>query len=492
MNSIFREYDIRGIAQDTKEQKCELNNSLVKKIAYYFTKELFKKKSFIDKSFNDISKLNISLAYDARSSCNRILLALISGINQAGANAFNIGLAPTPVSYFSAFYDNNLGKKIDATMMITGSHNPKEYNGIKMTMLKKPFFADDIYALEKTINSSNINIKDNHNLIELDMKSLYIDYMVKEFKHLKKDLEQTNKQVISFVFDCANGASGVVMGDICKKIGLSYKGLYENPDGNFPNHHPDPSDEKNLIDIKNELKNGNFDYGFAYDGDGDRIAFLTKKYNIKGDILALLFAQNAKAPFRVVGEVKCSVLMYDGINSMKDKKAIMYKTGHSNLKTKLQQNNFELASEVSGHIFFNDIYFGYDDAIYASFRVLRLICDMTKKSGDINCVDNFINNLPKIYNTDELKINVKENYKFEIMSDIKKLLEYEVKNNNDIVDIISIDGVRINYKNGWALIRASNTTPYLITRFESVEEKNLKIYQKNIKDVFDKALKKYV
>ena len=479
MNSIFREYDIRGIAIG---DNCELNDEVVKKIGYFFAKELFAKKQNIDDNCDDISQINISIGYDARLSCNRILKALISGINQAGANAFDIGLVPTPVSYFSAFYDNSLGKNIDATMMITGSHNPKEYNGIKMTMLKKPFFGDEIYALGNKIINSDMQIQDNDKCTDLDMKKLYIKYMINEFSDLKSFDDR-------FVFDCANGASGVVMRDICEGIGLKFKGLYEDPDGNFPNHHPDPSEEKNLQDVKTQLKNNDFKYAFAYDGDGDRIAFLSKKHNIKGDILALLFATFAPAPYRVVGEVKCSALMYDGINAMDGKEAIMYKTGHSNLKTKLQENNFELASEVSGHMFFNDSYFGYDDAIYASFRVMRLINDMSKQNTSI---DEFVDNLPTIYNTDEIKISVEEGYKFEIMDDIAKYFYKLATSHDDIVDIINIDGVRINYKDGWALIRASNTTPYLITRFESIKEANLKIYQTQIQNAFDEALKKYI
>jgi len=248
--------------------------------------------------------------------------------------------------------------------MITGSHNPPEYNGFKITVDRTPFFGDAIYALgDEVLADSQRVIADNTRTLDIDVKTPYIDFMLNEFAHLK-GLEQ------KIVLDCGNGVAGTVVTDIFDALALDYRGLYCEPDGTFPNHHPDPSEEKNLSDLKAALaKEG--DIGFAYDGDADRIAVLTHRHNIKGDQMALLFALGMENP-TVIGEVKCSQVMYDELER-RGAKTIMYKTGHSNLKVKMKETNADLACEVSGHIFFKHRYFGYDDAIYATLRMLELI-----------------------------------------------------------------------------------------------------------------------
>ena len=257
---------------------------------------------------------------------------------------------------------------------------------------------------------------------------------------------------------------------------LDYKGLYCEPDGTFPNHHPDPTIEKNLKDIKELLKN-DAQIGFAYDGDADRIAVLTKKYNIKGDELALLFAKDMKNP-TVIGEVKCSQVMYDEIN--KTGRAVMYKTGHSNLKVKIKELNADLAAEVSGHIFFNDRYFGYDDAIYATFRVLELIYHGVD-------LDKELEKLPKTYSTEEIKVKTTEEEKFKLIERLKSLLKNPPKDFPKIKEIIEIDGVRVIFEDGWGLVRASNTTPILVTRFESTDKNHAKLYEEKLNDLIEKA-----
>ncbi len=447
MKSIFREYDIRGIF------KKELNEQSVKLIGY-----------FLGKRVKKIGKY-VAIGYDARIHSPQLFKWLTSGFNKAEIKVLGMGLVATPVNYFSNYQEFD-GITPSASVMITGSHNPPEYNGFKITIDKKPFFGDDIYKLgEEILNNGNIKIEDNDLYTPIDAKEKYISFMIKEFEHLK-NLDKR------FVFDCGNGVAGVVLQDILNALKLNYEGLYCKPDGTFPNHHPDPSVEENLKDIKDRLKD-NFDYGFAYDGDADRIAVLTKKYNIKGDELALIFAKNMKNPI-VIGEVKCSQVMYDEIN--KFGKAIMYKTGHSNLKVKIKELNANLAAEVSGHIFFNDRYFGFDDAIYTTFRLLELI----KNGVDL---DKEIASMPKTFSTEEIKIKTTETEKFPLMERIKQALQNPPADFPKIKEIITVDGVRVIFENGWGLIRASNTTPVLVTRFEANDKESVKLYEKKLNEI---------
>jgi len=454
MQSIFREYDIRGIFEK------ELNEDVVKKIGYYLAKELIKKDE--DASF-------ISVGYDARTHSPTLKNWLTSGINAAGLEVLDMGLVPTPANYYSNFTEFN-GLESDGSIMITGSHNPPEYNGFKITLKKDPFFGEDIYALGRSIMNSSVVIPNNEVAIEIDAKDKYIDFLVKEFSHLKL----TNKK---FVFDCGNGVAGVVLRTILDRLNISHNILFETPDGTFPNHHPDPSDEHNLEDIKKELNTGVYDFGFAYDGDADRIALLSKNYNFKGDILAIFFSKFIENP-TVIGEVKCSQVMYDTINSYG--KAIMYKTGHSNLKVKIKETNADFAAEVSGHLFFNDRYFGYDDAIYATLRTLELI----DNGFDF---DSEYEKLPKVYSTPEINVTVTEETKFKIIDDLKSKLENPPSYMPAIKDIITVDGIRVIFENGWGLVRASNTTPKLVTRFEADNLENATVYQDALMKLFDEV-----
>ena len=454
MQSIFREYDIRGIFEK------ELNEDVVKKIGYYLAKELMKKDE--DAAF-------IAVGYDARTHSPTLKNWLTSGINCAGLEVLDMGLVPTPANYYSNFTEFN-GLHADGSIMITGSHNPPEYNGFKITLKKDPFFGEDIYALGRSILDSSVEILDNEVSIEIDAKDKYMDYLVKEFSHLKL----TNKK---FVFDCGNGVAGVVLRQILDRLNISHKILFETPDGTFPNHHPDPSDEHNLDDIKKELASGEFDFGFAYDGDADRIALLSKNYNFKGDILAIFFSKFIDNP-TVIGEVKCSQVMYDTINSYG--KAIMYKTGHSNLKVKIKETNADFAAEVSGHLFFNDRYFGFDDAIYATLRTLELLDNGFDFDGEYE-------SLPKVYSTPEINVTVTEDTKFKIIEDLKSKLENPPSYMPAIRDIITVDGIRVIFENGWGLVRASNTTPKLVTRFEADTIENATVYQDALMKLFDEV-----
>ncbi len=449
--SIFREYDIRGI------YKKELNEQSVKLIGYYLGQKIGGDKV-------------VSIGYDARSHSPVLRDYLTSGLNAAGCKVLDMDMVATPVNYFSNYIDFD-GITTDASIMITGSHNPSEYNGFKITVDKSPFFGADIYALgDEIIANQDLVIKDNITKTDIDVKTPYIDFMVKQFSHLKNFPQK-------IIIDGGNGVADTVITDIFDALAFDYEGLYLEPDGTFPNHHPDPSVEANLVDIKQALeKNG--DIAFAYDGDADRIAVLTHKYNIKGDQMALLYTMKMKNP-TVIGEVKCSQVMYDELER-RGAKAIMYKTGHSNLKVKMKETNADLACEVSGHIFFKHRYFGYDDAIYATLRMLELIHDGIDLDAELDA-------LPQVFSTEELKVETTEEEKFLIIDKVKELLKNPPSDFPKILNIIDVDGVRINFEKGWGLVRASNTTPVLVTRFESTDEDLAKEYEIKVNDLIKKA-----
>ena len=446
--SIFREYDIRGIVGE------ELNEQSVKLLGYFFGLEVVQK---------TVKNPYVVVGYDARTHSPELFGYLTSGLQKAGCQVLGMGMVATGVNYFASYQEFD-GMTPNASIMITGSHNPSEYNGFKMTIDHFPFFGDDIYALgDLIIANQSIEIITNENFIEIDAKNLYIDYMVENFSHLKGMKDR-------FIIDGGNGVADTVLTDILNKLELNYDSLFMTPDGTFPNHHPDPSEEKNLKDIKKALE-GDFEYGFAYDGDADRIAFLTKKHNVKGDIMAILFASTMDKP-TVIGEVKCTQVMYDIINS-NGGKAIMYKTGHSNLKVKIKETNADFAAEVSGHIFFNDRYYGFDDAVYATFRLLELI----KNGMDI---DKEIDALPKTFSTEEIKVYTTEEEKFILIAKLKELLQNPPAGFPAIKGIVDVDGVRVIFDKGWGLVRASNTTPVLVTRFESTDELTAKLYEEQL------------
>jgi phosphomannomutase/phosphoglucomutase len=450
-SSIFREYDIRGIYEK------ELNERSVKLIGYYLGQKIGGDKV-------------VSIGYDARSHSPILRDYLTSGLNAAGCKVLDMGMVATPVNYFSNYIDFN-GTTTNASIMITGSHNPSEYNGFKITVDKSPFFGSDIYALgDEIIADQDRVIPDNSNKIEIDVKTPYINYMVEQFSHLKNFPKQ-------IVIDAGNGVADTVITDIFDTLNFNYTGLYLEPDGTFPNHHPDPSVEKNLVDVKAALEKEG-DIAFAYDGDADRIAVLTHKHNIKGDQMALLYTMKMENP-TVIGEVKCSQVMYDEL-ARRGAKAIMYKTGHSNLKVKIKETGADLACEVSGHIFFKHRYFGYDDAIYATLRMLELIHEGIDLDAEIEA-------LPTVYSTEELKVETTEEEKFAIIDKVKELLKNPPSDFPNILNIIDVDGVRINFEKGWGLVRASNTTPVLVTRFESTDEALAKLYETEVNNLIAEA-----
>jgi phosphomannomutase/phosphoglucomutase len=438
--SIYREYDIRGIFEK------ELHEQSVTRIGYALASK--------------IDGMYVAVGYDARSHSPILFDYLVNGLCAGGKKILDMGLVPTPVNYFTNYQEWD-GITPSASIMITGSHNPSEYNGFKITINKAPFFGEDIYALGRECEAmQELPHAINREVTKIDALTRYVDFLVKEFQHLKA-------MPTRIVYDCGNGVAGVVTERIFSALELTTKGLYIDPDGTFPNHHPDPSDEHNLEDVKKLLASEG-DIAFAYDGDADRIAVLTHKNNIKGDMMALLYAMKMDKP-TVVGEVKCSQVMYDELER-RGAKAIMYKTGHSNLKVKMKEVDADLACEVSGHVFFKNRYFGYDDAIYATLRMLELLHDGIDLDAELA-------KLPQVFSTEEIKVHTTEAQKFPLMAKVKELLKTPPASFPEIKDIIEVDGVRINFANGWGLVRASNTTPVLVTRFESTSKEEAKEYE---------------
>lgn len=432
--SIYREYDIRGIYEK------ELNEETITRLGYALADEM--------RAFGDY----VAVGYDARSHSPILFEYLAAGLNAGGMKVLGMGMVPTPVNYFCNYQEFD-GVTVCASVMITGSHNPSEYNGFKITINKAPFFGESIYALGHKIETLAFPPKVERQVREIDALSRYKRFMVESFSHLRG-----MKQRI--VYDCGNGVAGLAIEDIFNTLELNAKGIYVDPDGTFPNHHPDPSEEHNLEDIKKLLVSEG-DIAFAYDGDADRIAVLTPKNNIKGDIMALLFALKMKNP-TVIGEVKCSQVMYDTLRE-RGATAVMYKTGHSNLKVKMKELHADLACEVSGHVFFADRYFGYDDAIYATLRMLELLQEGVDLDAEIA-------KLPQVFSTEEIKVKTTEQEKFPLMAKLKELLQTPPASFPAIKEIIDVDGVRVIFDKGWGLVRASNTTPVLVTRFESTEQ----------------------
>ncbi|WP_298788989.1 phosphomannomutase/phosphoglucomutase [uncultured Campylobacter sp.] len=431
IEDIFREYDIRGIVGE------ELNERSVKAIGFALGKHIA-----------NLGLERVSVGYDARLSADELFGYFVSGLNFAGLRVYNIGLLPTPVGYFSVFTH-----KFDANVMITGSHNPKNYNGFKITIGTDSFFGADLRRLGAQVRelmSSNFEIPTDTSTQRYDILSEYLAYFEKEFAALKGF-------AAPFIIDCANGAAGVTVTKIIERLELNAKVLFPQPDGNFPNHHPDPSEEKNLADLKAAMKQDGVSLGFGFDGDADRIAVLTPRRNIKGDELACLLALNMHRP-RILGEVKCSQAMYDTIDKIG--KSFMGKTGHSNIKKAMKELGIDLAAEVSGHIYFKERYFGFDDGVYAMMRVLELVA----KGYDL---DAELDKLPRVFSTDEIKFNTSEEAKFKIIEALKTQIHAGIAELPPIRDIIEIDGIRVRFDDGWALVRASNTTPVIVTRFEA-------------------------
>ena len=439
--TILRSYDIRGVFEKTLNMKDAFM------LGFFFG---------VTAKDQNQSKENplIIIGMDGRLSSPILEENLSRGLEEAGCEVYRIGLGPTPMLYFASHYFN-----ADGAIQITGSHNPKNYNGFKIVLNQKPFFGQDIqnlgllaqkgFACEKKGSSKKVNINEK-----------YIEKLIEPLKKLSKSLD--NK---TLVWDCGNGACGPSIESITRKLPGNHIILYSDVDGNFPNHHPDPTDVSTLETLSQKMKEANADLGIAFDGDGDRIGVMDKNgLPVPGDLLTAFLAKSVKDRVNktVILDIKSSNVAYEKIMSL-GFNAEIGKTGHSNIKKRIKEINAPLAGEMSGHIFFADNYFGFDDAIYASIRLIELL------ANDIS-LHEFISSLPVTHPSREIKVYCPDNVKFKTMENISN----EVLKNYNSKDIITIDGIRAKNKFGWWLIRASNTEEALVVRFEgnSAEDKN--------------------
>jgi len=441
---IFREYDIRGIVG--KDLTAEIVKMLGKSFGTYV----------ISKGGN-----KVSVGRDNRLSSPKFKSALIGGILSTGCDVIDIGLVPTPVMYFSLF---NL--EIDGGIIVTGSHNPPNFNGLKIAFGKSTIYGDEIKELGKIIDEDRILIGKG-TLYHQNIKDDYINY-IKDRIDLKKKLR--------LVIDAGSGTAGLIAPKLLKEIGCEVIELYCELDGTYPHHHPDPTVVEFVQDLVKKVKEENADLGIAYDGDADRIGVIDDKGSIIwGDYLLILFSRDIlkKGREKIIFEVKCSQALVDEIEKAGGE-PIMWKTGHSLIKNKMIEEKAVLGGEMSGHIFFADNYFGYDDAIFASCRLVELLSKSDKTISEM------LSDIPKYFSTPEIRVDCPDEKKFEIVDNIK---DYFKKNHK----IIDVDGVRILFTDGWGLVRASNTQPAIVLRFEGKTKESLK----NIKNKILEKLSEY-
>ncbi len=420
------------------------------------------------------SDMWITVTRDARTHSPSLEEALCKGITSTGANVVKLGLAPTPIGYYSevvglpACVTDN--KQVIAAAIITASHNPKEYNGLKMTYAKRTLTEAQIAEVkEHTFEEIETKAEPSKNLGQVKEYNIIPDY-IKEMKGKFGNIGNGVKIVV----DSANATGGVVGPQLYKELGCEVIELFSEPDGNFPNHHPNPSVEKTLDTLKETVIKNKADIGIAYDGDSDRIGIVDQDGKfLTGDKLLLIYAQDLIEDCKkegtcptVVSEVKCSQVLYDTINTLGGK-AVMCKTGHGYIKDKMKETNALLAGEMSGHTFFKDRYYGFDDAIYAGCRIIEIISRHKKLNPNFKISD-MLSAFDKVYSSEEVRFPCPNELKKSTLEKVKECVENN-KNlfGSPIKDIITLDGMRIVFDGGFALIRQSNTEPVFTLRFEA-------------------------
>jgi len=436
---IFREYDIRG------------------KVVEDFSPEVV---VLLGRSFGTLVKRSggreIAISGDIRLTTPDLINYFKEGVLSTGVDIINIGIVPTPVNYYSLF-------KLDvaASVQITGSHNPPEFNGFKLSLHKKPVYGEQIQLIKNFIDKLDFDVGEGS---ETRYKILP-DYhsMIKSKINIERKM--------NIVMDCGNAAGSINAPTIFKDLGIQLTELYCEPDGSFPNHHPDPTVEENLKDLIDEMKTGKYDAGIAFDGDADRLGVVDETGEIiwADQLIAIFLPDLIEPGDEIIFDVKCSQSLEDMIKMYKGK-PVMWKTGHSLIKNKMSESNCKLGGEMSGHIFFADDYYGYDDAIYVAARLIQLLSKTDKTLSELKSV------IPVYHSTPEIRLEAdSDEEKFKIA---KLAVEYFTKHNN----CITVDGVRIIYDYGWGLVRASNTQPVIVCRFEGNTLDNMNEIKKIVLD----------
>jgi len=464
-DKIFREYDIRGVVGR------ELDEGFALSLGKAFVSHL--------KSVDPDAKW-VSVGRDARMSSEGLAAGIIKGIVSSGVNVYDVGLCPTPLQYFSLH-------RLDLSggIMVTGSHNPPEYNGFKLSIGKETIFGEEIQKIREIIQNQDwFENPDRGNVEQYDVVSVYRDFMIKRFSYLSDEKYRPLKVVV----DAGNGTAGIVAPEILEAMGCRVIPLYCEPDGRFPNHHPDPTVVEYIGDLIRLTKEEKADIGVGYDGDADRIGIVDSSGNIIwGDQIMIVLARDVlkKNPGAVIiGDVKCSQLMFDDIEK-KGGVPIMWKTGHSLVKDKMRKEAALLAGEFSGHIFIADDYFGYDDAIYTTFRLIEIM----KTSG--MGIKELLSDIPRMFYTPEIRVDCRDDQKKAVVEKlVNRCKEYAVsgKGSLPIKKIYDIDGARVVFEKGWGLVRSSNTQPVIVLRFEAEDEESLRQYRTFLENEVEKAM----
>lgn len=430
---IFREYDIRGIA--SRDLTDPVVETLGKAMGTYMQERRCQ---------------TISLARDVRLSSQRLRDALAAGLTATGLKVIDLGVCPTPVLYYSLYHLD-----VQGGVMITGSHNPPEYNGFKVCVGKATLFGQEIQELGRLAQSGEFRSGQG----KVQERSILEDYcrsLVGAFGVLSRPPR--------VVVDCGNGTASLAAVRIYRDLGCQVRSLYCEPDGRFPNHHPDPTVPEYLQDLIRAVQEEKADLGIAFDGDSDRIGVINDRGEIVwGDELMVLYSRSILREHpgaTIIADVKCSQKLFDDIRQ-KGGRAIMWKTGHSLIKAKLKEEKGALAGEMSGHMFFADRYLGFDDAIYAGARVLE-ICSKTGEK-----ISQLLEDLPRTWSTPEIRVDCPEELKFEVVRQAREYFSARYPT-------VTLDGVRVIFEDGWGLVRASNTQPVLVLRFEASTPERLR------------------
>ncbi|MFA4829795.1 MAG: phosphomannomutase/phosphoglucomutase [Thermodesulfovibrionales bacterium] len=462
---IFKEYDIRGVVGRDIDRDAAIS--------------IGKAFSCLLKKTNPDAKC-VSIGRDARLSSEELALGIIEGIISSDLDVYDLGVCPTPLQYFSIFHLN-----LDGGIMVTGSHNPPEYNGFKLSIGKSTIFGNDIQRLREIIIKEEWILSGRKGQIKgYNIVDAYKKYMLNEFSYLNDPGFKRYKIVV----DAGNGTAGIVAPEILSNIGCDVIPLYCEPDGNFPNHHPDPTVVENMQDLILETQKTGADIGIGYDGDADRIGVVDMNGKIVwGDQLMIVLGRELLKQnhgVKIIGDVKCSQIMFDDIRKHGGI-PVMWKTGHSLIKQKMREEGALLAGEFSGHIFIGDRYFGYDDAIYTTLRLIEIM----KKTGmDIK---GLLADVPMVFYTPEIRIECPEDVKRNVVKRVvSRFFDYKESGEAPymVVDVNSMDGVRVIFEKGWGLVRASNTQPVVVMRVEASDEVSLSNYRAFIEGEFKKAM----
>ncbi len=445
--NIFREYDIRGKAPE------ELNEETVYRLGLSF-----------GTYYRNQGALRVALGRDCRLSSPGFHDALLKGLMESGMSVVDVGMIPTPLLYFSLFH-----LELDGGVQITGSHNPPEYNGFKICLGKTTIYGQEIQKIRAIEESGKLH-SGKGEVEQIDVINPYLDYLQENI--------QPGDVPIKVVVDGGNGVGGLVAPEAFTRMGVEVERLFCEPDGHFPNHHPDPTIPEYLKDLIEMLSGGSADLGIAFDGDADRIGVVDHEgHMIWGDQLMIIFSRDLlerEPGAKIIGEVKCSQVLYDDIERHGGK-PIMWKAGHSLIKGKMKEEGALFAGEMSGHLFFADRYFGYDDAIYAGARLLEIL---TRKGKSIM---ELLADVPRMVSTPEIRLDCPDEKKFQVVAELVE----DFKKDYQVIDV---DGARVLFDGGWGLVRSSNTQPVLVLRFEAQDENRLQKIQKIFMDKLDKKI----